>query len=411
MRILAIETSCDETAIAIAEFTGPKAVPRISVLSNIVSSQIAVHRKFGGVVPNLARREHEKNLTFILERAFKEARFSNFKFQITNHKQIPNSKIKKIEKILEREPELFERFKKHILPLKKPGIDAIAVTYGPGLAPALWVGVNFARALAVLWDKPLIPVNHMAGHFYSPLLQVEPRISNFQFSISKQIKNSKLQIQNVSFPTLGLLVSGGHTELVYAKKHGKWKIIGETRDDAAGEAFDKVARILGLPYPGGPAISAIAEMKLKVKNEKLKITLPRPMIATNDFDFSFSGLKTAVLYLARDLGKKRTKKLRPSIAKEFQNAVVDVLVKKTIRAAKALKVKTVLLGGGVAANHELRKRLETNLKKELPNIKYLIPDTRMAGDNALMIAIAAHFTGKKKAWNKVHADANLRLSR
>ncbi|KKW18742.1 MAG: O-sialoglycoprotein endopeptidase (Glycoprotease), partial [Parcubacteria group bacterium GW2011_GWB1_50_9] len=147
MRILAIETSCDETAIAIAEFTGPKAVPRISVLSNIVSSQIAVHRKFGGVVPNLARREHEKNLTFILERAFKEARFSNFKFQITNHKQIPNSKIKKIEKILEREPELFERFKKHILPLKKPGIDAIAVTYGPGLAPALWVGVNFARAL------------------------------------------------------------------------------------------------------------------------------------------------------------------------------------------------------------------------------------------------------------------------
>ena len=408
MRILAIETSCDETAIAIAEFTGPKAVPRISVLSNIVSSQIAVHRKFGGVVPNLARREHEKNLTFILERAFKEARFSNFKSQITNHKQIPNSKIKKIEKILEREPELFERFKKHILPLKKPGIDAIAVTYGPGLAPALWVGVNFARALAVLWNKPLIPINHMEGHFFSTFLQKRGK-ENFQFSIP-----------NFQFPIIGLLVSGGHTELVLTKKPWKFKIIGETRDDAAGEAFDKVARILGLPYPGGPALSALAEREIPISksqfsnkfqfpNSKFQIKLPRPMMGSDDYDFSFSGLKTAVLYLARDLGAKQTKKLRPVIAKEFQDAVVDVLVKKTIRAAKVFKAKTVLLGGGVAANHELRKRLEANLKKELPNTKYLIPNTRMTGDNALMIAIAAHFVGKKKALDKVGADANARL--
>jgi len=397
MKILAIETSCDETAIAIAEFTGPKTSPRISVLSNNVSSQIAIHKKFGGVVPNLARREHEKNLTFILKRALKEARFLNSKSQITNHKQISNPKIRNIEKILEREPELLKQFKKHILPLPKPGIDAVAVTYGPGLAPALWVGVNFARALAVLWDKPVIPINHMEGHFFSSFLQKKGK-ENFQFSIF-----------NFRFPLLGLLVSGGHTELILVQKSWKFKIIGETRDDAAGEAFDKVARILGLPYPGGPAISAIAEMELKVKNEKLKITLPRPMLNSDDFDFSFSGLKTAVLYLVRDLGTKQTKKLRPMIAKEFQDAVVDVLVKKTIRAAKTYKAKTVLLGGGVAANKELRHRLKSAIKKEMPKTSYQLPVTDLTGDNALMIALAAHFTGKKKAWNKVHADANSRL--
>ena len=392
MRILAIETSCDETAIAIAEFTGPKTSPRISVLSNIVSSQIAVHRKFGGVVPNLARREHEKNLVPILRGALKETKMykvSGIKYPVLS-KRIQNTKYKILDTILAREPELKQQFKKYILSLPKPEIDAVAVTYGPGLAPALWVGVNFARALSVLWNKPLIPVNHMAGHFYSSLLQNE---------------KSGYRIENIRFPALALLVSGGHTEIVEAKQHGAWKIVGATRDDAAGEAFDKVARILGLSYPGGPEISKEA---LK-KGKKIKITLPRPMMNSKDNDFSFSGLKTAVLYLVRDLGRTKTKKLRPHIAKEFQNAVVDVLVKKTIRAAKAFKAKTILLGGGVAANHELRKRLEANLKKELPNTKYLIPNTRMTGDNALMIAIAAHFVGKKKAWNKVHADANSRL--
>jgi len=448
MKILAIETSCDETAIAIAEFSGPKSRPRISILSNIVSSQIAIHKKFGGVVPNLARREHEKNLAPILITALKEAKFLNPKSEFRNPKQIQNStptpkgvgaptesvgEFRKIEEILAREPELSKQFAKHILPLPKPEIDSIAVTYGPGLAPALWVGVNFARALAVLWEKPLIPINHMAGHFYSAFLQKNGVNSKSEYRNSKsrfhrgsstesgQIQNSKFKIQSISFPALGLLVSGGHTELVYAKGHGKWKIIGETRDDAAGEAFDKVARILGLEYPGGPALSALAEReipisksqfsnKFQILNSKFQIKLPRPMINSDNFDFSFSGLKTAVLYLVRDLGEKRTKKLRPLIAKEFQDAVVDVLVKKTIRAAKAFKAKTVLLGGGVAANRLLRKKLGDAIKKEIPKASYHLPVTNLAGDNALMIAIAAHFIGKKKAWNKVHADANLRLT-
>ena len=428
MKILAIETSCDETAIAIAEFTGRKMRPDVSVLSNIVSSQIAIHRKFGGVVPNLARREHEKNLVPILREALKETemyKVFGIKYPVLS-KRIQNTKYKILDTILAREPELKQQFKKYILPISPPAIDAVAVTYGPGLAPALWVGVNFARALAVLWEKPLIPINHMEGHAYSALLE-ERRIE-----ISKaQITNYKLQIRNIQFPALALLVSGGHTELVLMRGHGKWKIIGETRDDAAGEAFDKVARILGLGYPGGPQISALAEIADKRGQKKSRtnaetsnnlrksmhtesprmpaLRLPRPMLNSDNLDFSFSGLKTAVLYLARDLGVKQTKKLRPMIAKEFQEAVVDVLVKKTLRAAKELKAKTILLGGGVAANKELRHRLESAVKKEIPKTSCQLPITNLTGDNALMIAIAAHFMGKKKAWNKVHADANARL--
>lgn len=382
MKILAIETSCDETAIAIAEFKGTKQNPTISVLSHIVSSQVEIHKKFGGVVPNLARREHEKNLVPILLEALK---------QYKKTRSVSHALGKKIERILAREPELLRHFKKYILPLAPPDIDAIALTYGPGLAPALWVGVNFAKALCALWGKPLIPINHMAGHFYSATLQNE---------------KSGYKVENIQFPALGLLVSGGHTELIYTKGHGKWTIVGETRDDAAGEAFDKVARILGLPYPGGPQISKLAEKRGKT----LSISLPRPMIGSDDYDFSFSGLKTAVLYLVRDLKKKiSVRAMRPSVAREFQNAVIDVLVSKTIRAAREKKVKTILLGGGVAANSLLRERLRAKIKKEMPRVKYTEPLPWMTGDNALMIALAAHFVGKKKAWNRVHADANVRL--
>ncbi len=439
IRILAIETSCDETSIAIAKISGSRNHPRISVLSHIISSQVKLHQKFGGVVPNLARREHEKNLVPILLRALKEADFSNKELGITNREtkqRIRNSQFPIPNSILEREPELLKRFTAKIVPLSVPQIDAIAVTYGPGLAPALWVGVNFAHALAVLWDKPLIPINHMMGHFFSAFLQKSGK------------EKSQFAIRNSQFPKIALLVSGGHTELVLVRKPWKFEIVGETRDDAAGEAFDKVARILGLGYPGGPFISAAAEMKLKVKSEKLKIKLPRPMIGSNDYDFSFSGLKTAVLYLTRELGAKQTKKLRPLIAKEFQDAVVDVLVKKTIRAAKEYKAKAILLGGGVAANNRLRASLGNALRKEIPDSQFLIPDISLTGDNALMIALAAHFqwaslaiekraayfTGKpgsnssaaasgsktqsgrrllpgnKKAWSKVHADANVRLT-
>ena len=188
----------------------------------------------------------------------------------------------------------------------------------------------------------------------------------------------------------------------------KLKIIGETLDDAAGEAFDKVARILGLGYPGGPAISKLAEKSYEVRLRKVKISLPRPRLASRGYNFSFSGLKTAVLYLVRDLGQRRTKKLRPLIAKEFQDAVVEVLVKKTVRAAKEYKVKTVLLGGGVAANRKLRKDLAEEVKKLGADCR--MPEAALTGDNALMIATAAHFHGKKIAWHKVHADANTKLA-
>lgn len=404
MKILAIETSCDETAIAVVKFHNvqrlaqkgiqkhSEKMPKISILSNIISSQIKTHQKFGGVVPNLAKREHQKNLPLVLLKALKYGGFPISKYQFPISKKISKDKLQMLEKILDREPELLKRFKKHVLPLKPPVIDAIAVTYGPGLAPALWVGVNFARVLAVLWGRPLIPVNHMAGHAYSAWLQVKDR---------------KLQIVNVKFPALALLVSGGHTELVLMRGHGKFRVIGETLDDAAGEAFDKVARILGLGYPGGPEIERLAKSSEALPR---KICLPRPIINSPDHNFSFSGLKTAVLYLTRDLGPRKTEELKAVIAKEFQDAVVEVLVKKTITAAKKYKVKAILLGGGVAANKMLRKKIAERTEKELPGTSCQLSIISLTGDNALMIALAAFFVGKKKPPNKVGVDANLKLS-
>ena len=214
----------------------------------------------------------------------------------------------------------------------------------------------------------------------------------------------------MKLPALILIVSGGHTELVLMRKFGKYEIIGETRDDAAGEAFDKVAKMLKLGYPGGPIISKLAE---RVKQDrKINVKLPRPMINSNDFDFSFSGLKTAVLYLLKDLEKKYAiAELRTPVSYEFQNAVCDVLVAKTIRAARKYKTKSVIIGGGVAANKLLRERLAKIIKQEAPKTALYLPSTRFTGDNALMIALAAYFSGKKTAWNKVRALANLRLDK
>lgn len=220
-------------------------------------------------------------------------------------------------------------------------------------------------------------------------------------------------VRHITFPALALLVSGGHTELVLMRDHGKYKILGETLDDAAGEAFDKVARILGFPYPGGPKIEKIAE-----RGDPKKYKLPSPMLNTKDYNFSFSGLKTAVLYLVRD--RRITK---ADVAAAFEKAVVDVLVKKTVRAAKEYGVKTILLGGGVAANEVLRRVLTQTIRKTLPNSKFRVPTSSLCGDNALMIAIAAHYQwaslapkgraayliGKKKTWTKVQANPNVRL--
>lgn len=367
----------------------------------MVSSQVALHAKFGGVVPNLAKREHQRNLVPLLLSAFQKAGLLNSK--IKNQKSKLQSKIQNVEKILEREPELLKRFKKYVLPLSKPKIDAIAVTYGPGLAPALWVGINFVKALAHWWNVPLIPMNHMEGHLFSAFLQ-------------KEEKNSKFKILNSKFPALTLLASGGHTELILMKGCGKYKIIGETLDDAAGEAFDKAARLLGLGYPGGPAIAALAakiqnaKFKSQNYNSKFKIRFPRPMLNSKDYNFSFSGLKTAVLYFLRDhpsIAKSKTG--RAAVAKEFQDAVVEVLVAKTIRAAKACKVKTILLGGGVAANRLLREKLQDAVRENLPHVSCFMPQASLTGDNALMIALAAYVSGKKKTPTAVGAEANLRL--
>jgi len=399
MNILAIETSCDETAISIISATARKKRQQIVILSNIVLSQAALHARYGGVFPSLAKREHSKNLVPILITALTEANLlSPLPSQKSDDTSSDFRKQKKIKKILEKEPELLEKFLKNIPVIQKPKIDAIAVTYGPGLEPALWVGINFAKAIALEWNLPIIPINHMEGHIFSSLLKKENSI--------------KYSIENIKFPILALLVSGGHTELILIKDWFMYKIIGQTIDDAVGEAFDKVGRMLGLPYPGGPEVSALAKTA-----KSGNIVLPRPMIKSDDFNFSFSGLKTAVFYLLKNLEKKNIvldKKLKAKICEGFQNAAVDVLVSKTIRAAKKYKIQTILLGGGVSANKHLQKTLGETIKKEIPNSKFLIPNSLLTGDNALMIAVALFFRYLKNKSETppdiIHAKGNLRLS-
>ncbi len=398
MKILAIETSCDETSVAIVEVSGSRRQPTFHVYEHVVASQVQMHAKFGGVVPNLAKREHQRLLVPLTLRALKKAgMYERLKLKTQNAKvQLKTQNL--LQTIFEREPELLSEFKKKIFPLDILDIDAIAVTNGPGLAPALWVGVNFARALALVWNKPVIPMNHMKGHLYAAFIpEAVHNLASFQFP-------------RIQFPVIALLVSGGHTELVLMKKFGSYAIIGETLDDAAGEAFDKVARMMKLGYPGGPAIAAEARKFQDLKIKSLNIKLPRPMINSKDYNFSFSGLKTAVLYALRDMPKRtRMTSIVPAMAKEFQDAVVDVLVSKTMRAAKEYGAKTIAVGGGVSANHLLRERLSQEVKKQLPNSKLFLPHVSLAGDNALMIAIAAVLDGKKKAPNTIGAEANLRL--
>ena len=353
MLILGIETSCDETAASVLEVKNNK----VKVLSNIISSQVKIHAKYGGVVPSLAAREHVKNLPKVLKLALKTG---NCTLETT---------------------------------------DLIAVTRGPGLISSLLVGTTFAKTLAWKYKKPIVGVNHIEGHIASNWLV--PVGAGF-----------RLQVSGFGFfPSLCLIVSGGHTELVLMQNFGKYKIIGQTLDDAAGEAFDKIARILGLGYPGGPAISAEAE-KLVVgrgllvigknekseqpttNNHKLITKLPRPMLKSKDFNFSFAGLKTAVLYLVRDLTKTYPlSKIKTDVAAEAQQAIVDVLISKTIRAAEKYKAKSIMLSGGVSANKLLRTELEKAAAKR--GIKFFKPEMEYTTDNASMIALAGYWQNKK----------------
>ena len=394
MLILGIETSCDDTCAAIVKATGRKN-PRFKILSNIRSSQITIHNKFGGVVPHLAARAHVENMNHVLKRCFEEA-----KIQMLHAKRT---------------------------------IDLIAVTTHPGLIPCLLIGTNVARTLAWLWQKPIIGVNHLDGHIYANW--VNPIGENPK----SKYRNPK-QTQKIEFPAICLVVSGGHTQLIFMRGHDDFKIIGETRDDAAGEAFDKVAKLLGLPFPGGPPISQLAAKSKTKRNlrvpslssspslrvedrsretQKEKITLPRPMINSKDYDFSFSGLKTAVLYLVQDLEKKYSRcskkspypipyTLYPQLCAEFQQAVIDVLIAKTVKAAKTYRVNTVIIGGGVATNKELKKQLKRAVRERLPGSDFRAPPISLAVDNAAMIAAAGWFdylNGKTKTWKNIKARA------
>lgn len=406
IKILAIETSCDESAAAIVSLD-PSG--NAFVLSSVISSQVELHAEWGGVVPNLAAREHLKNLPLVVEKSLKESR------------------------------------------AKISDITALAVTNGPGLIPALLIGTEFAKTLAYRWDKPLLGIHHIEGHICANFIG---SVSGGQFPVSVKnpsasIQNSQLKTENSfpGFPALCLVVSGGHTQLVLMREHFQYEIIGQTLDDAAGEAFDKVARILDIGYPGGPAVAARAanfqnpNVKCQIKSrrqydenddrpqtaddksffaKKYEVSLPRPMLNKKNFDFSFSGLKTAVLYET----KKHPELLKEEryvneICHEFQQAAIDVLVAKTIKAAAKYKPQTIMLAGGVSANMELRQQLGAAIKKNLPGVLYRIPDLALTGDNAAMIGAAAvlrwqkmNISQKEKAsnsWKTLQTDANLKL--
>ena len=339
------------------------------VLANNSNSQINVHIPFGGVFPKLAKQEHAKNLPILLEASLKQA----------NLTPTPSPDRRG---------------------LRRGGIDAIAVTYGPGLEMCLWEGITFAKDLAKKWNVPVIPVNHMEGHVLSV------------FGKNK----GTFKIPKIKTPVLTLLVSGGHTQLVLSKKFMQYEIIGESVDDAVGEAFDKVARMLDLPYPGGPQISKLAEIERKNKKNN-QIILPRPMLKSKDFNFSFSGLKTAVLYLIRDLGgiEKISPKIKAQIALEFENAAIECLVYKTAKAIETHKIKTLIVAGGVACNIHLKNEMTKVVRSCLTTkIELFFPTKELSGDNALMIGMAGYLNymkNKKKVpkIDSIKATGNLRL--
>lgn len=328
INILAIESSCDETAASVVR-NGRE------VLSNVISSQIEIHKKFGGVVPEVASRKHIENISSVVKEAMEEANVS------------------------------------------VDDIDAIAVTYGPGLVGALLIGINYAKALAYAWNKPLIGINHIEGH----------------------ISANYIEDKSLEPPFACLVVSGGHTHLVYVEDYGKYEVMGRTRDDAAGEAYDKIARALNLGYPGGPKVDKLAKL-----GNKEAIHFPRVKLDEETLDFSFSGLKSAVLNYINQTAQKGGKIVEADVAASFQEAVIDVLVEKLIKAAKLKDCNKIALAGGVASNSRLREVLG----KKCENDKYLLyrPSPILCTDNAAMIGSCAYFKYK----NKEFADFSLNAS-
>ncbi|MBI2612989.1 tRNA (adenosine(37)-N6)-threonylcarbamoyltransferase complex transferase subunit TsaD [Candidatus Kaiserbacteria bacterium] len=355
MKILGIETSADDTGIALIEANGELGQDfRFKVLETALSSQ-PIHAEYGGIFPAMAKKEHAKNLPILLEQVLKK---------------------------------------------NQTGIDAIAVTVGPGLEPCLWTGITKAQELSKKWNVPVVPVNHVEGHIFVSLMRYENHDSRFM--------NREIRMHAFEFPILALLISGGHTELILMKEFGSYEYIGRTRDDAVGEAFDKVARLLGLAYPGGPEISRLAET---ARQQKLKadFVLPRPMMKEDNYDFSFSGLKTAV---ERRVATHPLQSLdREKIAREFEDAVADVLTYKTLRAVEEYGVHTLVIGGGVSANMRIRKKFAFWAKES--GLALLLPPPEFSTDNGLMIALSGYFHALKKEFadpTKLSANGNLRLN-
>jgi N6-L-threonylcarbamoyladenine synthase len=330
--ILGIETSCDETAAAVLE----KKNGKIIILSNIVTSSATLQATFGGVIPEQAAREQLKSVIPVIATAITESG-------------------KRVEEI-----------------------DALAVTQGPGLIGSLLVGTETAKTLSLAWNKPIIPINHLIGHFYANWI--------WDKNVSK----------TPSFPCIGLLVSGGHTDLVLFKDYGKHIYLGGTRDDAAGECFDKSARLLGLPYPGGPQISLLAK-----KGDSEKIKLPAPMIDSKDFDFSFSGLKTAVANLV----KNDLKINKADVAASLEKTIINVLIKKTLAAAEQYEVNEIIIAGGVASNPNLSEGLRRNFHGLV-----FCPSHNICTDNGAMIASAGFFSDKTVDPLSLQANPNLSLT-
>jgi len=337
MRILGIETSCDETSAAVIE-----AIPgenKIKVLSNVVASSVLLHAETKGIIPEVAARQQIKFIIPVIKEALNDAKMSN-------------------------------------------DIDAIAVTAGPGLIGSLLIGVETAKSLSLSWNKSIISVNHLIGHIYANFID---------------------ELNNIQFPAIVLIVSGGHTDLLLMKNHNKLILLGGTRDDAAGEAFDKIGRLLNFPYPGGPVIEKRAE-KGNVKAFKF----PRPMLDSNDFDFSFSGLKTSVYNQVKNT--KLNEETINDISAGAQQAVIDVLISKTFKAVKKYNAKSILLSGGVAANQKLRDDIQLNARRYSLNAGIFFPEKKFCTDNAAMIATAAFFNYKPVPLQKITANPSSHFS-
>ena len=372
MIVLGIETSCDETAASVVKDGN-------ELLSNVVFSSMDLHKAYGGVVPEIAARSHIESIIPVIEQALTEAfSFENTKSEIRNPKQKPNPKLEKRNMKNESEP--------------WDNIDAIAVTYGAGLGGSLLVGVMTARTLALTKNKPLYAINHVEGHVYA------------NFLTKTTLPNYQLPTSTPQFPLLALIVSGGHSQLALFRDHFDYTLLGQTRDDAIGEAFDKVAKITGLPYPGGPSIAEAAK-----KGDPYKYKLPKSKL-DKPYEFSFSGLKTAVLRLAQEeigqdytfpsfeLPERLSEVQKNNIAASFQRVAIETVVDKTIQAYEEFQPKSVVIAGGVAANQELRRQLSERLdsinsKSEVPKIKQ-IQNSKSEKRNMKQEKVTKHETGK-----------------